>query len=54
MPFLSPEDLPDSRIEPTSPALQEGSPSHPLGASEVTVFVYRGANVIKIFHLNWE
>ena len=25
LPFPSPEDLPDSRIEPTSPALQEDS-----------------------------
>ena len=48
--FPSPEDLPDSGIEPKSPTLQAdslllshwGSPSHPLGVPEVTVLFIEG------------
>ena len=38
LPFPSPEDLPDPRIEPGSPALQaDALPSEPPGKPEVNI-----------------
>ena len=50
LPFPSPGDLPDSGIEPRSPALQAGSlPSEPPGKPNISVFVPCTVNFVLVY-----
>ena len=54
LPFLSPGDLPDPRIKPTSPALQIDSlPLGHLGSPVILVLIVKYVKLHLIIFLNW-